>query len=139
VGGSRRNLILGGVAVVILGVAAVLYVTRAGSGKAELPTQALTYGVCLACQQDVEVAHGMTEQAPFVCPKCGARAVYPWFYCLECKKRVVPHLEKVAGADYPVLPVVPVCPACGASRLRAYRPDIGIETSGDAPLPPWPP
>jgi len=136
VNGFNRNLVYGAVAVVLLAVAAVLYITRSGSSAAQIPRRVTTYGVCLACQQEAVIAHATADVPPFECPHCGERAVYRWCWCLSCKTRFVPNLVRHPESEYPGMPVVPICPTCGSDRCRSYTP--GVEVAEDAPLPPWP-
>jgi predicted RNA-binding Zn-ribbon protein involved in translation (DUF1610 family) len=138
VGGSRRDLIFGAVAVVILVVAAVLYFRRAGSAEAKLPERVRLYGACLACQETVEVDHNLRQTPPYSCPQCGELAVYPWYYCRDCRTQFVPTLVPREDREYPTLPVVPSCPACGSTDVGGYRPHPDLEVSDIAPLPPWP-
>jgi DNA-directed RNA polymerase subunit RPC12/RpoP len=136
---SNRDLVLGGLAVLLIAAAAVLYATWAGSAKAQLPRSATTLGVCLACKQECAVSHGTAEVAPFECPNCAERAVYPWYFCLDCKKRFVPALVSGPEDEYPRVQPFASCPACGSPRVRGYLSAMEPQVAGDAPLPPWPP
>ena len=135
---SRRDLILGATAAVLFIFAAVLYCSRAGV-RAELPSEARTFAVCLACQEEAEVTHELGEIAPFECPECDEIAVYGWQYCRDCKKRFVPGLVRYPDDDFPRLPAISVCPLCGGNRSSGYNAASGAQKPvGDAPLPDWP-
>lgn len=138
VGGSRRNLILGGVAAGLLALAVVLAMTRSG-GPARLPTETLTHGVCLACKQEVDIVRAVRSGVPFECPECGERAVYRPFYCDNCRLAFVPDLHRDEFSEFPKPPAIPSCPRCGNSRLAPYDPkNAAHEIEGELILPPWP-
>ncbi|MBN2445732.1 MAG: hypothetical protein JXO22_03350 [Phycisphaerae bacterium] len=135
----QRNVVLGGIGVVALLIAA--YLTFSGVGRTkEVPTTYESYGVCLACKADARFSHDADEDAPYDCKNCGERAVYPWLYCFDCEKRFVPTL--VADADGPPkMPGFPRCPVCRQSHFAAYDPEDPDQknSKGDAPLPKWNP
>jgi DNA-directed RNA polymerase subunit RPC12/RpoP len=135
---GRRNLLLGGLAVVLLALAAYLYFSRAGTG-ADLPDQYTINAVCLACQQEARITASMGERQPLVCPHCGERAAYSWYYCFNCNKLVIPNLEPAPGGGPPRIPIIPHCPICGA-EVGSYMPEDPLQkpTSEHAPLPKWP-
>ena len=105
----------------------------------EPPKTALVKGVCLACQQEVEVKCGLGEEAPYVCPHCQERAVYTWLYCSQCNKRVIPQLERSKDGGPPRMPAHPSCPICGMRGIGAYIPELANDQTTDAPLPRWTP
>lgn len=135
---ARRNIVLGGSVIVLFALAAYLYFSRAGA-QAELPQEYTIDGVCLACQQEARITASFDEPAPSACPHCGERAVYPWMYCFDCKKRFIPNLEQ-RGSGPPRYPIVPSCRACGSRNVGQYVPEDPLQKPiGDAPLPEWPP
>lgn len=131
-----KNAWLGGVAVVTLGAAVILYFARSG-GSAEIPNIYTYKGVCLACKNETESKYKAGEAEPFVCGKCNQRAVYGWWYCMKCKKRFVPELMR--GSNPPRVPAMPPCFACGSPSTGAWVPEDPTQDSkGTAPLPKWP-
>ena len=134
---SKRPLVLGIVG--ILAAVIAIYMFFGYGRSAERPTAALVKGVCLACQQEVESEHALHERAPFVCPKCGEQAVYPWLYCFECNMRFVPRLEQRDDGGPPRMPAHPRCPACRSRGVGAFIPEIANPETTDAPLPEWTP
>jgi hypothetical protein len=138
-GKGKKNLLLGGAAVVLLGAAGVSLVTRTGSARAKFPTGYVVQGVDLETKTDVTIHATNKETAPFVNPATGKRTVYPWFFCEECKWRFVPALVPSRTGGPPKLPMIPACPKCGRSGTP-WSPDFPeqAETTGDAPLPAMP-
>lgn len=136
---TQRNLALGTLAVVLLAYSGYrIFGQRRGVGALNIPEQITQHGVCLACKQEVEVTHPLRERPPYVCPVCGERAVYIWWYCYECHYRFIPTLEK---DDQGVLRPTrfPRCPHCGCTTVGEYNPEMGRQTpEADYPLPKWP-
>jgi hypothetical protein len=136
---SQRNGVLVGVVIIALGIVGYLSF-GSGRGAAGVPSQYVTSAVCLACQKETEVKHARGELAPWTCRFCGKNAVYPWFYCSNCKKRFVPNLTRPEPGGPLRTPTVPVCPACGSQNVGLYMPGLTDEKpAGDAPLPAWSP
>jgi DNA-directed RNA polymerase subunit RPC12/RpoP len=137
----NRNVWLGGAALVIAIGAAVMYLMRDPGVAA--PTRLAISGVCLACQKEAYVEFDATrDTVPLVCPSCGQRAVYNWFYCEQCDKRFVP--APALGSDGIARPpMIPSCPGCGGMSCRSWDPglaeELGRESKGDMPFPTWPP
>jgi hypothetical protein len=133
---DRRNLILGGVAVLLLVVAVGYYVSRP-SASAELPRETKVSGACLECRQHVQVVADLRAPRPFECPRCDARAVYPLFLCRDCGKHSVPKLERRGDAELPKIPIMPSCLSCGSVNVGNY---LGTEIipAGELVLPDWP-
>lgn len=136
---KQRSLLLVIVLVVVAGTAGVFYLNRSGD-EVRVSRDLLTSGVCLACQKEAEVEHGLEESAPFACPHCGEQAVYPWFYCEDCNRRFVPQLVRMAGSAAPTVPPAGViCTACRSAAVTQYVPGLTPEPPGDdVPLPRWP-
>jgi DNA-directed RNA polymerase subunit RPC12/RpoP len=133
---DRRNLILGGVAALLILVAIVYYVTRPGA-TAGIPSIVKVNCVCLACKQQVGVNEKLTEPRPYRCPRCGERAAYPLFYCRDCGAYFVPNLVPQGGGEPPALPMIPSCPSCSGGNVGAYTGDETIP-SEELVLPEWP-
>ena len=96
-------------------------------------------GMCLACKSETKLSVPREEEAPHRCPKCGQQAVYPLWYCEDCKKRFVPVLERRDPNGPPRMPVSVACPNCRGQSVAPYIPEAQLETpAGDQPLPPWP-
>lgn len=133
---DRRNLILAGVAGVLILVAIVYYVSRP-SASAEFPDEIKTNCACLACRQHVRIEAKLTDVPPHECPECGQQAAYPIFLCRGCGKYFVPNLTPAEGGQPPGLPMIPTCSTCGSQDAGGYT---GTETipSDELVLPPWP-
>ncbi len=136
---SQRNGLLVGSAVVALAVAAVLFARGRTAGQ--LPSQYTTRGICLACQKESESRHALTDIPPFVCPHCGKAAVYPWYYCYDCKKRFVPDLVRMEPGRPLRVPTWTSCPCpnCRSAQVTQWDPSFQGQAAGDAPLPKWEP
>ncbi|MBU0641366.1 MAG: hypothetical protein KKB50_21105 [Planctomycetes bacterium] len=136
---NRRSLLLGGVGVAAIVVAAVMFF--GGYGRApSLPDEYGSACVCLSCKEEVKVTYGRDEYPPFTCPLCSAQSAYPWLYCQNCKHRFVPDLVR-PDPDGPLrVPGHPVCRKCGSGNVGSYAAGMpGQEPVGDAPLPDWSP
>lgn len=133
-----KNLILGAAAVVILGLALLLYLWRTPD-KSQF-TEFVAPGVDLETGQEVRVTYKLGERAPFLNPATGKRTVYPWYFCEDCQKRFVPELVPSPDGGPPRLPPIPTCPLCGGSRAGVWMPDYPdhAQPKGDAPLPKLP-
>lgn len=138
-GSTRRSLVLGATAVVLLALAAYLYFSRADAGSAALPDEYTVHAVCLACRQEARISAPIRQSPPLVCPHCGERAAYSWFYCERCRKRVIPNLQPAPDGGPPKIPMIATCRLCG-SPVGTYIPESPEhQPIGDAPLPEWPP
>lgn len=134
---NKRVLVLGTVALVLLGIA--VYIYASGRSGPPAPTSTVTLdGICLACKSAVTTTYRSKDGQPATCPKCGQRAVYGTSYCETCGIRFVAQLEPVAGG-LPKLPMIPMCPKCNAAATsyRSYEPEQQQAKLG--PLPKWPP
>ena len=135
---GQRNAILIGVAVVALAVAVTLMARSRIAGST--PTQYTVRGICLACQAEAETTQPLAAEPPFVCPKCGKQAVYPWFFCYDCQKRFIPDLVRPRPSEPLRIPSWPSCPCsnCRSTHVGQYDPLLHNPV-GDAPLPKWQP
>lgn len=134
---QKRNMLLGGAAVVLFGGAAYLLFSR-GEQQATFPDQYTYFGVCLACRQDVTVTHSKNVYEPFDCPNCRqAGSVYGWLWCPACEKRVLPPLVR---DDQGVLrvPGTPTCPVCRSNGVGSYTPQLHDALKKGDVLPKWP-
>ena len=130
---GQHSMLLGGLAVGLLGAAAYLFFTR-GSSRAEFPTQYSIDGVCLSCKSECKTFFNEGETPPLICPNCDQRAVHQWSYCFECNRRFV---ATPAADGKP--PMIPICTDCGSGRTGAFDPvDPRQQPTGDAKLPPFP-
>lgn len=130
-----------GIAVGVVAVGlAVYFFSRNTGDKDKYPRQLTVDGVCLACKQEVKARiKAVSDFAPYDCPNCKEMAVYPWFYCDNCRKRFVPELIPGAGHDgKPALPAAPKCSGCRSNLVMQYIPGFSPPPAGDAPLPKWP-
>jgi len=136
---TLRKLLLGGVAVVLFGVAGYLLFVRGGS-EAKYPTEYFVHVVDLQTKQEAKINAKMTEAAPYLNPATGQRTFYPWWFCQGCRYRFVP--PATLGADgAPHLPQMPSCSHCGKMVTGPWIPegDPDVEKpAGDAPLPALP-
>lgn len=136
--GQTRNLLLGGLAVTITGAAGYFFFSNRGSSGAVSATTYEFRGACLACKQPVQTTQHFDENFPLKCPKCGQAAVYPWYYCYQCKKRFVPELDR-SGSGPPRVPMGPRCTACGSDNVGLWVEKMTTQQpTGDATLPKWP-
>lgn len=133
---NQKNAVMGGLALVVLGIAGYLFFR---------PTETVTFpstkridGVCLACKAEQNTTADLTSPPPFVCDSCGSSAVFSWMYCNACKKRFIPHITMQDGV--PKLPVIPACTGCGSTNTTQYATDDPDQAPvGDVALPKWPP
>lgn len=145
---QSRNAILGVLAVLILGVAVVIYVYPWEVGP-KYPDKMTIYGVSLETGEDVVLTVDLPGGAPYEDPDSGKACVYPWHYCFECRHRFV----HVPGANRPSEDATtkpsglaarfagaPICPLCNSTQTGAWIPDDEEmkEPAGDAPLPELP-
>lgn len=136
---NTRNLVLGAVVVLCLGGALLMFARGSSTGAPPTGDEFTCIGVCMACEFDGECTYARGEPAPHKCSKCGELAVYPWFYCSECRARFVPRLGRGDTSEPPRLPEVIRCPNCGHSGVMPYTPALhDAEGFTDLPLPEWP-
>jgi DNA-directed RNA polymerase subunit RPC12/RpoP len=134
---SKRNLWLGGIAVVLLAFAAYR-VFSGTSGKPDLPDRYTGYGVCLACGQDLTVVYEKDQAQPLRCDACGEEAVYLWWFCNDCRYRFIPELIREPGQPPRPTPY-PVCTHCNCTAVAGWNPDNpNMVPEGQARLPRWP-
>ncbi len=133
---QQRNALMGGLAIIAIAAAAVVFFTFRG-GREKISEQFTGNGVCLACQWDGEFSYARDDRAPYVCPDCGDQAVYLWYYCNDCKHRFVPELDR--STVPPRIPIGVTCTNCGGRHVTQYIPKAMLEPpAGDAKLPAWP-
>ena len=137
---QTRNFVLGAVAIVALGAAAFLYARGSGGGSM-LPREYKMKGVCLACQKEGEYTIAARTAAPYKCKECGKEAVYPFYYCFNCKKRFVPDLVRLQPGGPLRLPPETKCPCptCQSTDIGQWVADATQAPTGTAPLPKWEP
>jgi hypothetical protein len=133
---DRRNVILGGIAGVLI-LAAIVYTVTRPKVSADLPTEVKVNCACLACRQHVRVTAKVTDPCPYKCPECGERAAYPLFVCRDCGAYFVPNLVPREDREWPSMPVVPSCLKCGSANVGGYIGDEMIP-SDKLVLPKWP-
>lgn len=134
---NTRQLLMGGGAVVILGIAALVFFSRSAGTKAPSETFTLD-GICLNCKVPVVATYHASERQPAICPKCNKRAVYDSFVCEQCKLRFVPRLEDAGDGGPPKMPIIATCPKCGGMRNEGFiAKDPEHQATTLAPLPPW--
>lgn len=136
---STRKRATLGVSIVVIGLA-VYYSVRNSSNRDKYPQELTVDGVCLACKHEVKARIKATSEfAPYECPLCKEVAVYPWFYCDNCRMRFVPELIPGAGHDgKPALPASPKCTSCKSNLVTQYIPGFHPQPAGNAPFPKWP-
>ncbi len=136
---SAKKSLLVVAALAAVAVAGVMLMRSDSGSGGNLPQQYSIDGVCLKCHESGQFSYSAKQDQPLVCPKCGERAVYSWFYCNACKKRFVPKLQ-VRADGVAVIPMVPACPACGSTDATPFiQEDPTQQPAGDTPLPAWPP
>lgn len=138
---QQRNIVLGVISAVCLVAALIVFLSNRGQNRV-MADEYITLCVCLACQQECDIRHGPLELVPFTCPNpdCGEAAVYPWYFCNDCKRRFVPQplMREPGGPLRP--PATITCTACGSVSITPYAPEwLKEEPIGDAPLPRWSP
>ncbi|MCG3127753.1 MAG: hypothetical protein CHACPFDD_02625 [Phycisphaerae bacterium] len=136
---NKRDLILGVIGILAIGGAIWMFVAKPGAPK-PFPDTLNFDGICLKCRQDVSASAKREQRAPWECPTCKERSVYPWMFCHGCKKLFIPRLEAASDGGPPKMPVVPVCTGCGGSRTGSYYPDDPEQqdVAGRVDLPKWP-
>lgn len=135
---SKRNLVLSGVTVVALGLAAYFYFS--GGEAVALPKMVNAEVVCLHCKEESLISYDRAAFPPYTCPACGERAAYPWLYCYDCNRKFVPTLIEREGHDLPIPTPFPTCTYCGCRNVSAYSTELPNQTPvGNAKLPKWPP
>jgi hypothetical protein len=132
---GQRQVGLIVLAVVVFGVAG--YFVWPSKGKTGVESGTAVDGVCLACKAESVSQHKLGEAMPYTCPKCSQAAVYPWYFCFDCKHKFVPMLERGADGRAPRIPTSPICPLCHKTGVMAYVAGI-CEATGNTTLPPWP-
>ena len=136
---STRNIVLGTIAALALGLAAWRFVSKTPQ-KFEIPDTINSHAVCLSCKQDAFIGHPKDAAAPWTCPGCGAEACYAWLYCADCNRRFVPNLIQREGFDRPIPNPYPYCTHCGCPNVSNFSPSNEEQSPiGDAALPEWPP
>jgi len=134
---GQRNLLFGGLAIVVLVLAGVFFV-RGQKTTSEVPDTYSIYGVCLACKAEGQTSFAHDERAPHRCDACDEMAVYPWYYCLDCQKRFVPNLYR-RDPDGPLrVPRGATCTGCGSSNVTQYIEGMYKPVGDVTPLPAWP-
>jgi DNA-directed RNA polymerase subunit RPC12/RpoP len=134
--GSRQLLLT---AIIVVGFGAAAYSFLGRRGGPSIAKDFTEPGVCLSCKTEGEVTYPRAEAAPHRCPKCGAQAFYPYYFCFDCKKRFVPALVQRQPGEPLRLPLGIACTRCGSSNVSPFLPNQpDYEPSGDAPLPKWP-
>lgn len=138
---KARQLVLGIVALMIVGVAIGLFFMRSEGDVT--PDEFRVNGVCLACQEEVGVEVSLSNPPPCKCPECGEVAVYRQYYCNDCQKVFVMPLTRRDRHGRPKPPRIPTCSDCGSGDVVVYPPlDPNApepEIKERLPLPPWPP
>ncbi len=136
---SQRNVLFGGLAVVVLGAAGFFLLRPGGGDVPEIGDEIKIYGRCLAGEWEGYVTHPRGERAPYDAEGCPERAVYPLFYCQTCKRRFVPNLVRLSADEPYGVPRVVVCPADGSGMVMPYYPGFIDESEivGDLPWPKW--
>jgi len=134
-----KNLLLGAAALVMLGVAGYLFITR-GSAEAEFPTHYTVQAVCLETKDEFPITSQVTDRPPFKNPKTGRLTLYPWYFCNKCQYRFVPELTRFPNDNLPRLPVIPTCPNCGSQSAGSWVPSDPQQAkpAGTAALPALP-
>lgn len=136
---GQRNILMGGVAIILIGGAVAVFALR-GGGNTKLPTDSTIYGVCLACEEDVTTTQPLGAIAPYPCPHCDKQAVYPWMYCFDCNRRFVPDLVRPDINGPLRMPGYPKCPCrgCRSDYVGQYDPEMPNQNPvADVPLPKW--
>jgi DNA-directed RNA polymerase subunit RPC12/RpoP len=134
---SKRNMLLGGVAAILLAFAGYR-VFFGATGKPELPDMYTSYGICLACGQEATVVHSKDQREPFHCEACGHDAVYSWWFCDDCRYRFIPELIRRPGEPPRPTPF-PVCTHCNCKGVAGWDPENpNMVPEGQAKLPEWP-
>ncbi len=131
---NKRNLVLGGVAVVLIAVAVYMFLPRR---NVRTPLQNYNaHGICLNCKAESPFTADLRTPAPFRCPSCGEEAVYPVLSCGDCGTRFVADLQRFPGQP-PRSNPFPTCPKCNCTTVSAWDPAAASAT--DPPiLPKWP-
>ncbi len=128
---QRRERVSTVIGLTLLAAAALVY--YANRPKLQ-PVKIKARGVCVACGQDALADTKPMTPPPWMCPRCGAQAVYSWQYCPKCKKLFAPKLiaAETSGAERP--DQVQVCPGCGNEGTVGYDPNAGQEVTGQYPV-----
>lgn len=136
---KARQVVLGILSLMIVGVAVGLYVVRSGGDAT--PSEFNMHGICLACQEEVDVEVSLRNPPPLKCPKCGEVAVYRLLYCKNCQNTFAAEIIRRDGEGRLRPARIPSCPGCGSGEVSPFPlPDPNAyEVKGRLPLPPWPP
>ncbi|MCK4340330.1 MAG: hypothetical protein KAY37_01230 [Phycisphaerae bacterium] len=135
---SRRNVLFGILGVVAVIAACFFFFTGRG-GVPRIGNKYTVHGICLACRHEGESQYPRDERPPHKCTQCGEQAVYPLYFCRDCKHRFVPHLVRTKMGDPLRIPENVWCPNCGSTNWIGFIPKLQPEEPvGDAPWPEWP-
>ncbi len=135
---QKRNVAIAVVAVVIIAFAGYRVLTARSGGAMKFPDEFTAAGICLNCKQETTITFHPGEKPPYHCEGCGEDAVYPWWFCNDCKYRFIPELIRKPGQPPRPTPY-PVCTHCGCADVSGWDPDNPYQVpQGDAPLPKWP-
>jgi hypothetical protein len=133
---GKRNVVLGGVALVAIAIAVVVFAktsTKAGPSKT-----VQVNGICLSCQKEAQINVPTAVRPPYTCPACNKSALYAWFYCQQCGKRFIPTLERREANGPLRIAIECRCPACGSTEVTPWDPtDPEQPDKGTATLPKW--
>ncbi len=137
---GARKLLYAILIVVGLGTTAFMFLRQRPARLAVDADRLVVHGVCLACREEGAAAAPWGEQAPYACPKCQVKGVYPWWYCQECRRRFVPALVERDAGEPLRLPAVVACTGCQSAYVSPYLPEHAqLEPPvGDVPPPAWP-
>jgi hypothetical protein len=135
---GRRNVLFGTLGVVAVATLIFLLVVRRGAAPT-IAADFTVFGKCLACEYAGDVNYPRNERAPYACPQCQEHAVYPLYFCNDCKLRFIPELVRSQVGEPPRLPREIRCPSCDSTNWMSCDPRLMTEEpAGDAPWPRWP-
>lgn len=143
---TRRNIIVGGIAwlVIVVGVLALVRYKAVRSPDDPSATDPYTsYGICLACERESQATVYTNPPPPLRCPHCNEVAVYQWRFCLNCAHKVIPDpvVSTEDGISWRYAPL-PLCPFCEERLNEPWYPGVaeqyGIEQISVYPPPDWP-
>ena len=133
---SARQTVLGGLVVVLLVAAGVIYYVRS-THKPGPPAPTHVDGVCVACATDVQEDVPAGTALPLICPHCKEQTVYAWWFCEDCKKLFVPKLIQRKTGGPPQPDRQPACPGCRSAKVMTYTAArmLDYQPVGRLPLP----